>query len=147
MFCMADILKEQLQKMGILTTKKTPETQNAATSTKRRSVQTDFSKLKPLKPGGALGFTGIRDDSSPRDKNGKGKNIDDMESDEEEEEAHDKFVDADAEDINIKNEVLSPEEAAKQGELAEGVKKIRVRSEFSHLNQSLEMLRDQMTDK
>ena len=104
--------------MGILKTNK-PTPNPANSSTKRRSVQTDFANLKPLKPGGTIGFTGIRDEQT---RNGKVKNPDDMESDDEED-GDEKFVDADE---DFKDHLLSPEDVKKQGELAEGVKKIKV---------------------
>ena len=115
--------------MGILKTRKPVAAQPIPPPTKRRSVQNDLANLKPLKPGGALGFTGIREDASPKTKNGKGRNLDDMESDDEDD-VDDKFADADTEDFkdgDFGDSLLSPEDAKKQGELAEGVKKIKVR--------------------
>ncbi len=116
--------------MGILKPKK-PAAAEVASTSKRRSVQTDFANLKPLQPGGTIGFTGVRDEASPssRGRNGKSRSVDDMDSDEDEEDAKankDKLVDADGEDF--KNQNLSPEDVKKQGELADGVKKIKVRS-------------------
>ena len=109
--------------MGILKTKKPATTPSSTAATKRRSVPTDFANLKPLKPGGARGFTGLRDGNpSPHNRNGTLSPDDDMSDDEEREE---KFVDAD-DGNDGKDEHLSPEEARKRGELADGVRKIRV---------------------
>ena len=109
--------------MGILKPKKTAAAPQAAQATKRRSVPTDFANLGPLKSGGAVGFTGMRDgQSSANGRNGKLSKDDDMDSDDDERE--DKFVDAP--EGEEKDEHLSPEEARKRGELAEGVQRIKV---------------------
>ena len=109
--------------MGILKTKKPAATVSNSTATKRRSVPTDFANLKPLKAGGARGFTGVREGhGSPSNRNGTLSPDDDMSDDEERDE---RFVDAD-EGTDNKDEHLSPEEARKRGELADGVRKIRV---------------------
>ena len=115
--------------MGIL---KQKEAANMATPkpepSKRASVQADIAKLKPLKPGGALGFTGIRDTNSPgHDMN---KDVDDMDSDNDTATDTNEKVDDVEEDV--KNSLLSPEDAKKQGEIADGVERIRV----SHLQTS-----------
>ena len=110
--------------MGILKNKKAVVPIPHASANKRRSVPTDFANLKPLKPGGALGFTGVRDGpTSPNGKNGKLLHDDDMDSDDDDRD--EAFVDADEGDV--KDERLSPEEAKKRGELAEGVQRIKVR--------------------
>ena len=82
-----------------------------------------------MKPGGALGFTTFRDASDPRDKSSsnKSKNVDEMESDDDEvvkEEGIIKTEEVEGDDL--KNSLLSPEDAKRQGELSEGVKKIKV---------------------
>ena len=110
--------------MGILKPHKPASAQPIPPPSKRRSVQTDLANLKPLKPGGALAFTGVREETSPKNRNHKGKSDDEMESDDEENNADDKSADADTEDF--KDSLLSPEDIKKQGELAEGVKKIKV---------------------
>jgi hypothetical protein len=111
--------------MGILKPQKPSSTQ-AAPTTKGRSIQGKFADLKPLKPGGALSFTGMRDNQSPREKNCKGKDADDMESDEDELPANglDKLINANGEEY--KSGLLSLEDANRQGELADGVKKMKV---------------------
>ena len=109
--------------MGILKSKKVA-VPDVATTNKRRSAPTDFANLKPLQPGGTIGFTGVRDDPSPRRRNGKSRSVDDMDSDDDEDEAktaagkESKLVDAEGDDF--KNQNLSPEDAKKQGELADG---------------------------
>ena len=111
--------------MGILKSNK-PVVAPTTLPTKRRSLQADFSNLKPLKPGGTIGFTGIREDGG-RTRNGKSRSIDDMESDDEDEvdKNDDKIAEPDGDDF--KGGMLSPDDAKKEGALAEGVKKIRVR--------------------
>lgn len=111
--------------MGILKSKKPAAESAVASNNKRRSVQTDFANLKPLKPGGTIGFTGVRDEASSGVRNGKKKDDDDMESDDEDESKIDKLAEADGGD-EFKDKMLSPEDVAKQGELADGVKKIKV---------------------
>lgn len=106
----------QLQKMGIL-------------PAKRRSAQLDFSSLKPLKPVETVGYAGYRERNSASqhsaEKSSKKMNNDGVDSDADDEEDVGKKVEADRE---LKKEVevsLSPEEARKQGELVEGVRKIK----------------------
>jgi hypothetical protein len=112
------IKAEQLQKMGILKSKPSHQAKPSI-ARKRNSLQGDFANLKPLTPGGTKGFHGLRDNASPT----KGDDLDDMESDEENPE---KDVIREVEGEDFKEGILSPEDAKKQGELAEGVKKIKV---------------------
>ena len=108
--------------MGILKSKKPSNAPVPAV--KRQS--TDFANLKPLKPGGARGFTGVRERKSPHDQNGKLSADDMMDSDaDDEDDAKRTVVDKDDADDG-KDEKLSPEEAKRRGELADGVQKIRV---------------------
>lgn len=121
--------------MGILPTPKSDN--KTPTSAKRRSMQTDFSSLGPLKPGGAIGFSTFRDRSDvPNSKSKKKASSSDMDSDEDDDEepAVGKAEDVDVQDAN---KLLSPEEAEKTGELAEGVRKIKVWLQLSHLNESI----------
>ena len=94
-------------------------------------MQADFAKLKPLNPNGLTGFSKFRDpneaDSNEDTGNKAGKK-------------RHSIVDSDDEETDVKNEVLikienddvdsngvlSPEDAKRQGELAQGVQKIRV---------------------
>ncbi|KAL9117401.1 MAG: hypothetical protein Q9187_006062, partial [Circinaria calcarea] len=121
--------EKQLQKMGIL---KPPKSTDKATSStaKRKSIQNTIENLKPLKPGGALGFSTFRDTDARPNKSYSSKKMsayeNAMESDEEEGDDADKtakLVNADGEEF--KNSMLSPEDVRRQGELAEGVKKIK----------------------
>ena len=112
--------------MGILKAK----TEEKASSTKRRSLQTDFAKLPPLKPGGAVGFLNYREGQNQSPK-GRRKsttgNHSDMDSDEDEEQDVAEADKADEEENNGTAH-LSPDDIRRQGDLAEGVRKIKVRS-------------------
>lgn len=113
--------------MGILASKQ-PKT--VAGVTKRRSTQLDFSNLAPLKPGGTVGFSTFRDTdpSSGRNKARKRSNGDvgamEEDSDEDDEDCEiGKMEDVDDKDVKT---LLSPEDAKYQGELADGVGRIKV---------------------
>lgn len=112
--------------MGILSNSKAQEKETPA-SAKRRSTQTDFSKLGPLKPGGAVGFVGFRDADQKASKIRKGsKGIEsDMESDDDDEDPI--LGKVEGEESKDGNTHLSPDDLKRQGELAEGVRKIKVR--------------------
>ena len=110
--------------MGILKPKKPPTSQLAPVATKRKSVQAGIENLKPLKPSGNVAsFNQVRDPQSPVDKNGKAKSPDDMDSDDDIK-GDDNLNDAD--DEEVRNDALSPEDATKQGEISEGVRKMHV---------------------
>lgn len=123
--------------MGILPT---PEgVDKKSDGSKRKSRQLDLSNLSPLKSKGTVGFAGYRDPTAPPSsfalgKNGKSKDDDeDIASDVEDDvnssskrngsTAKEDINDAADDDIDVN---LSPEEIARRGELAEGVKKIQV---------------------
>lgn len=102
-------------------------------STKRRSTQLDFSNLAPLKPGGTVGFSAFRDNDTSTRKSksrkksngsvGKGMMEDSDEDDD------DVDITGKMEDVEEKDEgktLLSPEDAKHQGELADGVGRIKV---------------------
>ncbi len=120
--------------MSILPSTKSLE-KSTTTASKRRSVQTDFANLAPLKPGGALGFSTFRDNdprspgtATPDSKAGrKGTNgaVDSDDDDEDDDEVVGKLEDVDVKEMDTS--LLSPEDAKRQGELAEGVRKIKVR--------------------
>lgn len=118
--------------MGILTGPKSDE-KVAQTPNKRRSLQTDFSKLPPLKPGGTVGFSTFRDSNSMSPTTGqslKGRSRDSDDSDDDGREDIDvlaKFKDVGGEGAIEGGAMLSAEDAERQGELAEGVRKIKVR--------------------
>ena len=113
--------------MGILPSPKTNE--KPAATAKRKSLPLDFANLKPLNPSGAMGFSNFRDNENDSPKNGNnrfaGRTTDDIDSDEEESisERHIKEEDVDPQDSKV---TLSPEDVKRQGELAEGVQKIKV---------------------
>lgn len=108
--------------MGILKSKAAEET-----PAKRKS--TDFSKLAPLKPGGAVGFVGYREGdkagSSKAGKKSKKSSESDMDSDDDDDEKDPVTEKAD-EDENNDTIHLSPDDLRRQGDLAEGVRKIKV---------------------
>lgn len=118
---------KQLRKMGILAT---PESEKTPLATKRRSVgTTDFSKLGPLKSTGTVGFSGYRDAGAAKRKN---KITEGMDSDADDED--DERIPNGTDDAETKQEdgkLLSVEDARRQGELAEGVQKIKVSDGFT----------------
>ncbi|OQO10725.1 hypothetical protein B0A48_04025 [Cryoendolithus antarcticus] len=122
--------KQQLQKMGILPT---PETEQTPTTSKRKSSGPDFSKLNPLNKFGTVGFSGYRDPAGGKRK-GKADvaSPDAMDSDNEEDD--DERKPNGSEDVDVKNangSLLSPEDARRQGEIAEGVQKIKLKRQHS----------------
>lgn len=123
--------ERQLQKMGILPT---PKSDKTATSAKRKSLTADFASLGPLKKEGTIGFSTFRDNETrpkPRRKSGAKEGFDAMEDDSDsEDEANDavgKMDDVDDIEVKKETDLLSPEDAERTGELAEGVRKIKVR--------------------
>ncbi|KAI9738882.1 MAG: hypothetical protein M1818_005195 [Claussenomyces sp. TS43310] len=129
--------ERQLQKMGILESSK--QQKATASSAKRSSTQLDFSNLGPLKSGGTVGFSTFRDNdptASRRSKARKKSNgsignamAEDSEEDEDEDEMIGKWDDVDEKDAN--KTLLSPEDAKYQGELAEGVGRIKLKRQHS----------------
>lgn len=111
--------------MGIL---KDPKSQETPVSAKRRSLQTDFSSIGPLKPGGTVGFLNFRDKSENKDKKKKKKNKsvedDDMESEDDDDDSI--LGKEDEEEAKEDSHDLTAEDIKRQGELAEGVRKIKV---------------------
>jgi hypothetical protein len=108
--------------MGIL---KDPKSQDTPGSAKRKSLQPDFSNLGPIKPGGAVGFLNFRDGTEGKRKDKKNKaDDDDMDSDDDD----DSSIPIKTEDEETKgdNQHLSPDDVRRQGELTEGLRKIKV---------------------
>lgn len=104
---------------------KDPKAQETPGSTKRRSLQPDFANLGPLKPGGTVGFLNFRDNTESRGgKNKKGAGNDDMDSDDEDDDSI--LGKADDEETRDQDRPLSPDDLRRQGELAEGVRQIKV---------------------
>ncbi|KAI9832907.1 MAG: hypothetical protein M1819_003937 [Sarea resinae] len=130
--------ERQLQKMAILPAPN-PTEKTTATPSKRRSAQLDFSNLAPLKAGGTVGFSTFRDPDAqlPSSKYSKGKPMkkagdDTMDSDDEDEDDDEGVFKLDAPDAcQDEKHLLSPEDTERQGELAEGVKKIKLKRQLS----------------
>lgn len=127
--------ERQLQKMGIL---QPPKSEKVATSVKRKSLIADLSSLGPLKKEGTIGFSTFRENETrpkPRRKLSKKESLDVMDSDSEEEENEvvGKMEDVDDVEIKKENDLLSPEDAERTGELAEGVRKIKVKKESRYI--------------
>ncbi|KAE8146562.1 hypothetical protein BDV25DRAFT_162246 [Aspergillus avenaceus] len=120
--------ERQLQKMGIL---KDPKAQETPGSAKRRSLQPDFANLGPLKPGGTVGFLNFRDhtDSKRKGKKNKDAEADEMDSDEDDDDSI--LGKADDEEGKEDDQHLSPDDLRRQGELAEGVRKIKLKRQHS----------------
>jgi hypothetical protein len=108
--------------MGILETAEKKNT--VASPATRRKSGLDFGSLKPLDAAkGTKNFGGYREMQSPKAKQ---KSEDAMDSDaDDEDDARADEMDDDK-DVVVDKGMLSPEDAAKQGELAEGVRKIKV---------------------
>ena len=119
--------------MGILAGPKPEDTPKPA-SNKRRSLQADLAKLPPLNPEPVVSFPGFRDPNSsspPANQRVKGKirrkGSEDSDDDEPEDIGIvDKLDDVGAEDKTESIRMLSPEDAERQRELAEGLRKIKV---------------------
>lgn len=112
--------------MGILNPSKSPEKDQKAA--RRKSVQTDLTKLGPIKPGGAAGFLNFRDGedtaSKARRKANKGSG---SEMDSDIDEAVPSIIgQADAEEDKDGIAHVSLDDARYQGELAEGLRRVKV---------------------
>lgn len=121
--------------MGILPSSKAQPATPA--SIKRRSGQLDFSNLGPLKTSGTVGFSTFRehhnDEPTRRRKksrsksNGSGMADEDSDDDEDDDEILGKMEDVLEGDEKEDKSRLRPEDAKFSGELADGVKRIKVR--------------------
>ncbi|OIW25021.1 hypothetical protein CONLIGDRAFT_78598 [Coniochaeta ligniaria NRRL 30616] len=126
----------QLQKMGILPSSKAQPATPA--SIKRRSGQLDFSNLGPLKTSGTVGFSTFRDhnDEPRRKKKNRSKSngsaVIDEDSDEDDDDDHEIML-GKMEDVDDKEDKsrLGPEDAKFSGELADGVKRIKLKRAHS----------------
>lgn len=117
--------KKQLQKMGIVP-ESTPQKASQQHS-RRKSSGPDFSKLGPLKTAGTVGFSGYRDASNTKRRNSRPKDSDAMDSDADDEDDERRTDGIDEGDIKHESGgLLSPEDAKRQGEISEGVQKIKV---------------------
>ncbi|KAF7544155.1 hypothetical protein G7046_g9843 [Stylonectria norvegica] len=127
--------ERQLQKIGVLQSSKNPQVTPG--SAKRRSGQIDFSNLNPLKAGGTVGFSTFRDQGSEAARRRKARkksngNIaedsDDDDDDDDDDVILSKMEEADEKEVDAK---VAPEDAKFQGELAEGVNRIRLKRAHS----------------
>lgn len=118
--------ERQLQKMGILPGAK-PE--KAATSVKRRSIAAELPKLGPLKKEGTAGFSTFRDAEGRRTRKTKRSSDDEMDSDSEDDGTGiiGKMEDINDSDAKKDPGMLSPEDAERTGQVAEGIRKMKVR--------------------
>lgn len=115
--------------MGILEIDKTPTVVSPAAS-RRKSGALNFGSLKPLDAAsGTKNFGGYRDRSEQSPKS-KAKTEDEMDSDADDEDEA-KADDVEDDKIVDGKGLLSPEDALKQGELAEGVRKIKLKRQHS----------------
>ena len=94
-------------------------------------MQSEFAKLKPLNPNGLMGFSKFRDpnersETESTTHRASKKRSNDEDSDEDVEVPKEVLIKTEGDDIQEANGLLSPEDARRQGELAEGVQKIRV---------------------
>ena len=117
--------------MGILPSSPKIQEKIPASQGKRRSMQADLANLKPLNPGGLKGFSTFRDPNEKPDTNGISKTAKkrQKDADSEDEEADAKkevLIRTEGDDMQDANGMLSPEDAQRQAELAQGVQKIRV---------------------
>lgn len=120
--------EKQLQKMGILAA---PKTEKTPTSAKRKSGIDALPSLGPLKKEGTIGFLNYRDTDTPSRRKSKSKpkkSVDDMESDDSEDETE---VTGKMEDVNDDPKqdpnLLSVEDAERAGQVSEGIRKMKVR--------------------
>ncbi|KAL8837582.1 MAG: hypothetical protein Q9170_002459 [Blastenia crenularia] len=126
--------ERQLQRMGILPSPK-GATKTPEVAQKRKSLQDAFAGLTPLKQGGALGFSSFRDPNARSTSSGNAKSkpkSSDVDSEEDEGiggKTPIRTEDADSREMG--NNMLSPEDARRQDEVAEGVKKIRLKRQHS----------------
>jgi hypothetical protein len=118
--------------MGILNTDKA---QTSSVESKRKSRGLDLSALKPLNAtSGTKNFGGYRDTEAKPKK----RDTDAMDSDgEDENDDKAKVEDADEDKDDSGKAMLSPEDAIRQGELAEGVRKIKVSFFFQERSRDL----------
>lgn len=141
--------ERQLQKMGILPSSKAQPATPA--SIKRRSGQLDFSNLGPLKTSGTVGFSAFRDHHGNEPHRRKKKNrrtksngsasaMIDEDSEEDDDDDDDvaneilgKMEDVDNDDDRKEGDKsrLGPEDAKFSGELADGVKRIKLKRAHS----------------
>lgn len=133
--------ERQLQKMGLVSSRKAPKTSSAS---KRRSGQLDFSNLGPLKTTGTVGFTAFRDNETGASRLSKARKsisgsimLADSDEDEEDDVVGSLPKMAEAYDKEVDPKLLAPDDAKSQGELAEGLNRIRLKRQHSAEPESL----------
>ncbi|KAH7139497.1 hypothetical protein B0J11DRAFT_610859 [Dendryphion nanum] len=120
--------ERQLRKMGILSQEK----EAAPASVRRKSTGLNFGDLKPLNQASSTStknFGGYRDAGAQSPKSKTAATVDSDAEDDDDEKTGDADVDDDKE-VTGKG-LLSPEDAVRQGELAEGVRKIKLKRQHS----------------
>ncbi|KAL2370439.1 hypothetical protein BDBG_06251 [Blastomyces gilchristii SLH14081] len=132
--------ERQLQRMGILEPKSRDQ-DNKSSSTRRISLQSDLANLAPLKPGGAPGLSKFRDHnnadqglgkSRKKPKRGSESDMDDSDYDDDDNGPSSILHKAEEEgDKDVSPSLLSPDDIRRQGELAEGVRQIKLKRQHS----------------
>jgi len=126
---------EQLQKMGILPSSDVKH--DSPSTAKRKSVQTDFSKLGPLKNTGTKGFSSYREkihkagakDEDDEDDDAMDSDNDRLPLGDRDDNDDDAVAKTTATPGNTQGkDSLSAEDAMKSDEVAEGLRKIKVSS-------------------
>ena len=126
------IVAGQLQRMGILPSPKV-HTKTPELNQKRKSLQDALTGLGPLEPRRAMGFSGFRDPGARTTSTGtvksKASKADsDMDSDEDEDVGDRTPVRTEEGEVKeLGNNMLSPEDAKRQDEVAEGLERVKVR--------------------
>ncbi|THV55720.1 hypothetical protein BGAL_0004g00420 [Botrytis galanthina] len=133
--------QRQLQKMGILPNSKQEKINSSAA--KRRSTQLDFGNIGKLSNTGTVGFSAFRDnDTSAKRSKSKKKsngNVGMMEDSDDEDDDDNGVKMEEVDDKDDPNKTLSTEDAKFQGELADGVGRIKLKRQYSagNLNNNL----------
>ncbi|OJD12501.1 hypothetical protein AJ78_06911 [Emergomyces pasteurianus Ep9510] len=132
--------ERQLQRMGILDTK-SRDKDNKASVTRRISLQPDLASLAPLNRGGTAGFVKFRDNnnnesglgkSRKKPRRGSGSDMDDSDYDDDDNGSASILHKAEEEeDKDVISSLLSPDDIRQQGELAEGVRQIKLKRQHS----------------
>lgn len=125
--------KKQLERMNILPSPK-DQIKTPDAGHKRKSQPDPIALLKPLRHGGAMGSyeyrdPGTRSVSTGNTKSRANKTDSDMDSDEDEEIGSRTPVPT--EDNDLSGATLSPDDAKRAAEVAEGVKRIRLKRQHS----------------
>lgn len=119
-----------MQKMGLIPTKN-PSKNGTSTTDKRRSTKVDFGTLNPLKSTGTVGFSAFRDNAATKARKssngdlGGNAMVDDSDEDDEDDRVV-KMGELEDKEVKDSKALLSPEDAKRQGELADGVGRIKV---------------------